>query len=414
VEQGLRLGRHSHLVAAEAYLKLRGGDPAGAKDVLAAVLTGEEASQSPFLMAVQGAVLLGTGDLDAARDVLTRAQKANPGDARTAWLLAEQFRRRGEGYELQASGYYDYALRIQKDHVPSILGKGLLLLGRGQVEEANRAAELVLAKQTGASRPQQALARAIRGGALAARGKAAEAAAEEAEAAKLDPSNPDLPWLVGVRKLRAGDAAGAVEAFQRAVALDNKRVSLYADLTRALLAKEGGAAQALDTLKRAVSRLGENPRLSLLLGDAYRAAGDADLARGQYEKAIQLGHPFPDARVALARLYRSQNNIPGALVELTQAIDEYGTGGAGGAAAAYVEMAEAERARSAKPEKLKELFDKALEKDPASCDALWGAARAEYELAKLTEGVRAKLGAYVRSCPAAPHVAEAQKVLGAK
>ncbi len=94
-----------------------------------------------------------------------------------------------------------------------------------------------------------------------------------------------------------------------------------------------------------MSRLGEHPRLALLLGDAYRVAGDGDLARGQYEKAIQLGHPYPDARVALARLYRGQGNIPGALVELTQAIDEYGTGGAGGTAAAYVEMAEAERAR---------------------------------------------------------------------
>jgi len=414
VEQGLRLGRHSHLIAAEAYLKLYGGDPAGAKEVLDAVLTGEDASQSPFLTAVLGAVQLRTGDLDAARDTLSKAQKANPGDARTAWLLGEQYRRRGEGYDLQASGYYDYALRIQKDHVPSILGKALVLLSRGQMTDAERAAELVLSPQTGASRPQQALARAIRGGVLAAHGKPTEAAAEEAEAAKLDPTNPDLPWLVGVRKLRAGDAAGAVDAFQRAVALDNRRVSLYADLTRALLQKDGGAKQALDTLKRAVSRLGEHPRLALLLGDAYRVAGDADLARGQYEKAIQLGHPYPDARVALARLYRGQGNIPGALVELTQAIDEYGTGSTGGTAAAYVEMAEAERARNARPDKLRDLYEKALEKDPASCEALWGAARAEFELQKATENVKRRLEAYLKVCPGALHQAEAERIVAGK
>jgi tetratricopeptide (TPR) repeat protein len=414
VEQGLRLGRHSHLLAAEAYLKLHGGDPKGAKEVLDAVLSGEDASQSPFLTSVLGAVELGTGDLDASRDTLTRAQKANPGDARTAWLLAEQYRRRGEGYEIQAVGYYDYALRIQKEHVPSILGKALVLLGRGQVEEAGRAAEAVLAPQVGASGPQQALARAIRGGVLAARGKAEEAAAQEAEAAKLDPTNPDLPWLVGVRKLRGGDAAQAAEAFQRAVALDNKRVSLYADLTRALLMKPGGAPQALDILKRTVSRLGENPRLALLLGDAYRVAGDADLARGQYEKAIQLGHPYPDARVALARLYRAQSNVPGALVELTQAIDEYGTGGAGGAAAAYVEMADAERARGAKADKLKDLYEKALEKDPASCEALFGAGRAEFELAKLTDPVRRRLETYLKVCPGGPHAAEAERIASGK
>ncbi len=201
-----------------------------------------------------------------------------------------------------------------------------------------------------------------------------------------------------------------MEALQRAVSLDSKRVSLQADLVRALLAKEGGAKLAIETVKRTIARLGEHPRLALVLGDAYRVAGDADLARGQYEKAIQLGRPFPDARVALARLYRAKNNIPGALVELTQAIDEYGAGGAGGAAAAYVEMAEAERARGAKPEVLKGLFVKALEKDPASCDALWGAAKIDADLGRLGEEGKRRLEAYTRVCPREPHAADAARL----
>jgi tetratricopeptide (TPR) repeat protein len=411
VEQARRLGqRHSHLVAAEAYLKLHAGDAAGARETLDAVLGGDDAAQSPFLLGALGAVHLREGELDAARDVLGKAQKASPGDARIAWLLAEQFRRRGEGYELQAAGFYDYALRINKDHLGSILGKALVLLGRGQIEEAGRAAQLVLQPQTGASRPQQALAHAIRAGVLAAQGKADEAAQAEQEAAKLDPSSADIPALVGVRKLRAGDAAGAVEALQRAVTLDSRRVSLYADLVRALLAKEDGAKQAIETVKRTIARLGEHPRLALVLGDAYLAAGDADLARGQYEKAIQLGRPFPDARVALARLHRTKNNIPGALVELTQAIDEYGAGGAGGAAAAYVEMAEAERARGARPELLRDLFTKALEKDPASCEALWGAAKVDLDLGRLGEDGKRRLETYARLCPREPHAAEAARL----
>lgn len=411
-QAGRALGRHSHLIAAEAYLKLQAGDAAGAKETLDAVLGGEDGAQSAFLTAVLGAVHLRTGDLDAARDALVRAQKQNPGDARTAWLLAEQFRRRGEGYELQASGWYDYALRTQKEHVPSILGKALVLLGRGQVEEAGRAAAAVLEPRTGASKPQLALAHAIRGGVLGAQGKTDDAAKEEGEAAKLEPGNPDLPWLVGQRKLRGGDAAGAVEAFQKAVALDSKRVSLYADLVRALLAREGGTPQAIDVLKKAITRLGESPRLALLLGDAYRSSGDADLARGQYEKAIALGKPFPDARVALARLHREKNNIPGALVELTQAIDEYGPGGAGGAAVAYVEKADVERARGAKREVLEDLYGKALELDPANCDALWGAGKLERDAGKLTERAKARLETYAKVCPRAGHAAEAAKLVG--
>ena len=414
VDAARKLGqRHSHLIAAEAYLRLYGGDAAGAKETLKSVLQGEEGVQSPFLQGVLGAVLLKEGDLDGARDTLAKAQKASPGDVRVAWLLAEQFRRRGEGYELQAAAFYDYALRIQKEHLSSILGKAIVLLDRGQVEEAGKAAEFVLAPQAGASRPQQALAYAIRAGVLAAKGKAAEAKAAEEEAAKLDPTSADIPHRVALRKLREGDVAGAVEAMQRAVTLDPRRVSLYADLVRALLAKEGGAKQAIELVKKAQVRLGESPRLALVLGDAYRAAGDADLARGQYEKAIQLGHPFPDARVALARLHRAKNNIPGALVELTQAIDEYGQGGAGGgAAAAYVEMAEAERARGAKADVLKGLYLKALEKDPASCDALWGAAKIELDQGSLGEDGRRRLDTYARVCPRAPHAAEAAKLAG--
>ncbi len=414
VEEARRLGqRHSHLVAAEAYLKLYGGDAAGAKETVRAVLEGEEAAQSPFLLGVLGAVALNNGDLDGARDELNRAQKASPGDVRVAWLLAEQFRRRGEGYDVQASAFYDYALRIQKDHVGSILGKALVLVSRGQAEDAARAVKSILSEQA-ASRPQRSLAHAILASALALQGKRDQCAAQEQEAAKLDPSSAEIPHLVGLRKLREGDSAGAVEALQRAVTLDARRVSLYADLVRALLRKEGGAKQAIETVKRAVQRLGEQPRLSLVLGDAYRASGDADLARGQYEKAIQLGKTYPDARVALARLYRSKNNIPGALVELTQAIDEYGQGGAGGAAEAYVEMAEAERARGARVETLKDLYLKAVEKDPASCEALWGASKAEMDLGKLSEDGRRRLDAYTRLCPRAEHAAEAARLAAAK
>jgi tetratricopeptide (TPR) repeat protein len=289
----------------------------------------------------------------------------------------------------------------------------MILIARGQAQDAARAAQSILSGQA-ASRPQQALAHAILGSALAMEGKRDQGAAAEQEAAKLDPSSAEIPHLVGLRKLREGDSAGAIEAFQRAVTLDARRVSLFADLVRALLRKEGGAKQAIDTVKRAVQRLGEHPRLALVLGDAYRAAGDADLARGQYEKAIQLGRPYPDARVALAKLHRSRNNIPGALVELTQAIDEYGQGGAGGAAEAYVEMAEAERARGARLETLKDLYLKAVEKDPASCEALWGASKAELDLGRLGDDGRRRLDAYARLCPRAEHAAEAAKLAAAR
>jgi tetratricopeptide (TPR) repeat protein len=411
VEAVRKLGqRHSHQVAAEAYLKLGAGDSSGAKDTLKAVIGGDEGAQSPFLQGAYGAVLLREGDLDGAREVLAKAQKASAGDVRLSWLLAEQFRRRGEGYEAPAIAFYDYALRLQKDHVGSILGKALVLLARGQVEPAGAAAQAILAPSTGASKPQLALAQAIRGGVLAVQGKPEEAAAAEAEAAKLDPTSADIPALVGLRKLRGGDAAGAVEALQRAIAIDSRRVSLYADLVRAMLAREGGAKQAIDTLKRASTRLGESPRLALLLGDAYRASGDLDLAQGQYEKAVKLGNPFPDARVSLARLYRGRSNIPGALTELEQAITEYGPAAGGGLATAWVEKAEANRARGGKPDDLRGMYLEALKADPVNCDALYGASKIEADQKKLGEEGKRRLETFVKLCGRDPRAVEAGRL----
>jgi tetratricopeptide (TPR) repeat protein len=364
-------------------------------------------------MGILGSLQMAGGDLDAARDTLTKAQKANPGDARIAQLLAEQFRRRGIGYELQASGMFDLALRVQKDHVPSLLGKSLIVLDRGQYEEAMKGAERALDPRIEASPRQRALALMIRASVRHAQGKAAEAQSDEAEAAKLDPRSAEIPFLLGRRKLRDGDAAGAVESFQRAIQLDQKRVAFYSDLVQALLAQDGGAKKAIDLLQGAVARIGDHPRLALLLGQAYMAQGDADRAQGQFERSIQLGKPFPDARVSLARLRLSQKNVGQALAELDLAIREYGAGGAGGAARAYVEMAEAEKSRNAKRDLVAGYYEEALKRDPANCEALWGAAKLVLDADKqLDDTAKGRMDTYARSCPRAAHAAEAAKLVG--
>jgi tetratricopeptide (TPR) repeat protein len=183
------------------------------------------------------------------------------------------------------------------------------------------------------------------------------------------------------------------------------------DLTQALLATEGGAQKAATLLQKATARVGDHPRMALLLGEAYRAAGDLDRARGQFERAIQLGKPFPDARVALARMLRDQKNVPQALAELDLAITEYGQGSPGGAAAAFVEMAEAERSRGTKPEALFALYVKALEKDPARCDALWGAGKLGHDAHPGDEAALKRLDRYVLLCPRAANVAAAKAIV---
>ena len=296
----------------------------------------------------------------------------------------------------------------------------MLLLERGLFEQAAQHVQLVLAGGDASPR-QQALAYALRGSVLFAQGKATEGTADEKKALELDPQSPDLPWLIGRRQLRDGEAAAAVVSIQRAVNGDPRRVAFYVDLNRALLATPDGGRKAIEVLQKATARAGDHPRIALLLGDAYRAQGDTDRARGQYERSIQLGKPYPDARVALAKLHRELKNVPAALAELDLAITEYGQGGAGSAAQAYLEMADIERTRGARADLVFSLYVKALDKDPASCEALWNAGKMGWEAArgrdeesqKARDTARVRLERLLQVCPRDVNVTAAKAIVEA-
>ncbi|HET9597476.1 MAG TPA: tetratricopeptide repeat protein, partial [Anaeromyxobacteraceae bacterium] len=407
---------HSHAYAAEAYLRHYSGDGPAALEELRKLMAGPEGA-SALLRGVTGILEMQAGDLDAAKNDLTLARTAAPGDVRVTQMLAEQYRRRGQGFEALASGLYDTALtRLAPDHVPSLLGKGRLLLDAGRADEAMKRVQRVLELGPAASPRQAALATALKGSILHAQGKASEGDAAEAQALAQDPTNPDIHDLVGRRKLLGGDAAGAAEAFHKAIQLEPSRLAFHADLAAALMQRPGGTKQAVAALEKATERVA-NPRLSKLLGDAYRADGDLDRARTAYEKAIAGEKRFPEARVGLARIWRDRKEWSKALEELDRAAKEYGeTGAPGAAAAAWVEIAETEEQRGASPEAVEKAYTAALKVDPQSCPALYWLGRSRSEKkSRLYDRPLAKqmLSDYVRLCPRGPHAAEAQRIVGA-
>ncbi len=406
---------HSHAYAAEAYLRFYGGDARGALEELKKVMAGPEGA-SALLHGVLGVLEMQGGDLDGAREALTIARQNAPGDVRVTQMLAEQWRRRGQGYEIQASALYDTAItRLAPDHVPSLLGKAQLLLDAGHRDEAGKRVQRVLDMGPGASPRQVALAQALRGAVLHAQGKASEGDAAEQQALALDPSNPDIHDLIGRRKLRGGDAAGAAEAFQKAVQLDPARLMFYVDLASALMQRPGGSRQAVAALERASERVG-NARVTKLLGDAYRADGDLDRARGAYEKAIAAEKRYPDARVALARVWRDRKEWGKAIEELERAVKEYGESAAGGAGAAWAEIAETEEARGAPPEAAEKAYTNALKVDPQSCPALFwlGRSRSAKNSRSYNRALASQmLSDYLKLCPRGPRAEDARRILGA-
>src|SRR6266496_1623011 len=261
----------------------------------------------------------------------------------------------------------------------------------------------------GASPRQVALAHALRGSVLHAQGKASEGDADEQKAVTLDPSNAEIHDLIGRRKLRGGDVGGAADAFQKAIQLDPARLGFYVDLAAALMQRQGGAKQAVSALEKASDRVG-NARVTKLLGDAYRADGDLDRARAAYDRAIAQEKRYPEAHVALARVYRDRKDYGKALEELELAVKEYGDSTTGGAAAAYVEMADVEEARGAPVQAIEKAYTSALKADPQSCPALFWLGRSRSDRRGKFDPSLAKqmLSDYLRLCPKGPRAGDAR------
>ena len=401
---------HSHMIAAAAYLKAYGGDPQGAIADLTRVLKGPEGGTSGLLFGALGVLQMKSGDLDGARESLTTARKFADRDVRVNQMLAEQYRRAGQARK--AKTFYDAAYVLSREHVPTLLGAATVYIDEGQFDTALKFVQAVLDSPDVSPR-QRALAQALRGTILFAKGRAAEGAKDEQDAVTLDPTNPDILDQIGRRKLAGGDAAGATASIQKAVEMDPQRIAFYVDLTQALLAQSGGAKRAVEALRTAQARLPGNPWVAKLLGDAYRADGDPERARAEYERALSAR--YPEARMALARLWRAQGKSKEALEEYERAAKEFGESGADGASQAFAEMAELESQRGAEPARVNEFYRKALAADPTSCPALWALGR---DRANRPEKDQRDLGRqmlldYARVCPGGAHAAEAAQLANA-
>lgn len=338
---------HGRIVAAEAYIRFFNGDARGAEGEIDEVLASGQ--KSGLLYTTLGTIQMWAGDLDKAAASLKQAQLLEPNSVRVLSSLGQLNRRRG--MDADAWTFYDSALRIDKDHADSLLGKALLILDANEVDRPKaekdrllKEAEDQIAKVLGLpdgsiSARQLALAKFARAQLLFAQGGRDEAAKLEQEAFTLDPANPDIRLMRGRRLLREGDTDGAVKEIRQAIAIDGKRASFYVDLSQALLAKQGGAREAVDALDKAIASFPNSSRIHVLLGDAWRAVPDIDKARASYEKAIEVeGGKLPEARAKLGQIWREKREYAKAREELEKAVKEFGLSGGPNQALALTEL----------------------------------------------------------------------------
>ena len=252
--------------------------------------------------------------------------------------LGTLYRRLGDARA--ADQNYGFALRYERDHPESLLGRALLALDSDsagglptaatslkklldadpppsprQLAVAHLARALLVARvQVAMSGLSPADARKLAeatGVPLDRAAAAALAAKEDEEGFALDRNNPELHLLRGKRLLVEGQPDAAIREMREAVKADPSRAQAYVDLARALMQKPEGARDAQEALTTAIRTMGESPRLMVMLGQVYFRQGRLDDAAAQYTKALADGKSKnPEARLQLGVVYREKKDYP--------------------------------------------------------------------------------------------------------
>ena len=315
---------HSHIIAASAYIRFFGGDTKGAEEALEQSVKEHEqkGQKSTLLLGTLGILQMHTGELEKAYQNLKAAQTLSPADPRINAALGDVLRRQGN--EFLAYKYYDDALRYERDHAEAQLGVALMFIETGKLEMADRIVKRLLGANPPPSPRQMAVAHLANAILLDEQGKASDAEKEQALAFETDSRNAELYILKARRLVRANKVDDAVASIREAIKRDPRRASFYVELAKVLIAKPGGAKEAVSSMEQALKSMPGSPKLLVLLGDSYRAAEDYERAKESYEKALASSKDkVPEARLALADLARSKKDTAKALELYEKARSEY-------------------------------------------------------------------------------------------
>ncbi|RKG88710.1 tetratricopeptide repeat protein, partial [Corallococcus sp. CA053C] len=429
----------SHLIAAQALVKTYSGQ---GKEALTELETqvkdlNEKGKASSLLYLTLGLIQMNAGDLERARDSLERAQALAPDDPRVYAGLGSVYRRLGQ--DNTAWKNYDFALRYEKDHPESLLGRSLLMLEQDepnyglvnqmikkllevdpppsprQLAAAQLARSLLIARVSLAMpnlKPdvQQKLSEATGVPVDPSKAKGEVTKAEETGFA-LDKQNPELNLIKGRRLLAEGNFDAAAEEIRKAIKLDGSRAQFHVELAKALMGKPGGEKEASEALNTALKTMGESPKLVVMLGNAYRRQGKLDEALAQYQRAVKDPKAKnPEARLAMGAIYRERSEWDKAKEQLEKANLEF-VGQSDRSAMALTELGRVYQGKGDMA-KADETYQRALSVDENYTPVYYFYASLLSKDSKQTAKVRTLAQEYVKREPKGEYLADAQRLAG--
>jgi tetratricopeptide (TPR) repeat protein len=227
-----------------------------------------------------GVALEAQGRDPEARGEYERALSLKPSLRQAAVNLGVLLEKAGDPRAAQAA--YAGVVRDFPEDARARERLAVLYLDAGQLEEAWRLAREALLRD-----PRSVTANKVLVKVAAQRNQVDLAKLIALRTTKLDPTDPELPFLSGELAAKEGDDAAAEAAWRKALALDPRFLPARASLLRAAV-KRGRWGAALE---HAEAYLRERPRdaaVQLALGIALRNADKPDEALAAYARAEEL------------------------------------------------------------------------------------------------------------------------------
>jgi len=129
------------------------------------------------------------------------------------------------------------------------------------------------------------------------------------------PERDAAHWFARALELEASDVRAAVQAYERAVALDARHTAAWINRGR-LLHEQGAAADAEHVYRSAIEHCGPDPLVMFNLGVLLEDRGAEVAAIAAYQTAVSGDPDLADAHYNLARLYQSRGELKQSLRHL--------------------------------------------------------------------------------------------------
>ncbi len=317
------------LSAAQMLMKIYGGD------ANSAIQLGKEevmkGAQHSRLLWALGIALMKVGNYDEATDFIKKAHLSETGndpkakDPRSYKIMGDISYK--QGYMNQALGQYELALKDNKEHTGSMLGKALILsMDSAKFDEAMKIVDeiLKLKAENKLSSREESLAIFVKGVINYNKGNTKEGEDFLNASLALDKDNPMIHFELAKIYANSGNVEKAISSFDNAIKLDPKNPSFYMKKGEFLISKEK-YDEAISAIKRAANLMQERDKSEayVLMSRALRQKGSLDDALKEASKALGINPEDPFAHMEKGKVYLAKQDEQRAIEEFELAMSGF-------------------------------------------------------------------------------------------